>query len=468
MAAATTLAGCPVGSDRSGREDAGEQSRGETDSPSAREGTPADSSDADVPAADIPVTRDDFERVVNVGDLGASPGGNAGANPDGEPIDDLLREHASAAADTLLVFPAGRYRVGGVSLTGAGRFGMAAAEGATPTLVPTGPTDEIGPALLQFVNAEAFLFDGFALDFREEGVGGKLHVTTGGNLAVRNVQVRGQYSPNASGFHLAVEGEDATGLVENVSAPDGGRRGGWSIGAFVDRRHAGELTFRNCRFESFPNNGLYASAPGGDGGLRAHGGGVRVLGGLYRNNNIANVRLGGRGAVARNVTIVVDEVPPHNTLNARGLLLRNGRDHRVENCRIVLGENAGESLGAIVFNPDAGRVVVRDTEVRMDRDGLPAVNAPPPSEKAPDETGPVFENVAIRGTAAAGRTVDVAGRNRTTFRNCRVSQSGQRRDGIRFAGSEGCLLVRTTIDVTGDPVSAPRSSLQRRRVKVVG
>ncbi len=194
---------------------------------------------------------------------------------------------------------------------------------------------------------------------------------------------------------------------------------------------------------------------------------VRVLGGRYRNNNIANVRLGGRGAVARGVTIVVDEVPPYNELNARGLLFRNGRDHRVENCRVVLGEDAGESLGAIVFNPDAGRVSVRNSDVEMDRDGIPAVYAPPPSAKAPDETGPVFENVSIRGTAGRDRTVDVAGRDRTELRDCRVVQSGDDRGGVRFARSDRCLVAGTTIDVTGDAILDRRSSVNRRGVEVV-
>ncbi|WP_170977415.1 hypothetical protein [Halorussus salinisoli] len=440
--AALALAGCPATRDESSSDDV----RPSEDTYVSDEG---------------PVSRADFDREVNARDAGADSGGET-------PIDDLLSDHARSDRDELLVFPEGRYRLGSLSLEDAGRFGMVAADGATPTLVPDGPTDELGPALLQVIDAEAFVLDGFALDFRRQGYGGKLHVTTSGNLAVRNVGVRGRYPADASGFHLAVESEDATGLVENVSAPGGGPKGGKSIGAFVDRRHAGELTFRNCFFQNFPNNGLYASAPGGDGSLRGFGGVVRVLGGLYRNNNIANVRLGGRGAVARGVTIVVDEVPPYNELNARGLLFRNGGDHRVENCRIVLGEDAGDSLGAVVFNPDAGRVSIRDSNVELDRDEVPAVYAPRPSGKAPAETGPVFENVSIRGTAGGGRTVDVTGRDRTQLRNCRVVQSGDNRAGVRFARSDRCLLARTTIDVTGTPILNSRSSVNRRDVNVVG
>lgn len=464
-AAVTTLAGCPATRDDS-------NSGTESDSSGERETAdvdPGDADSSDLPEAageapgnpNVPLTVSDFDHVVNARDAGADPEG-------GDPIDDLLRERAWGDGDALLVFPEGRYRVGGVSLSGAGRFGMVAAEGATPTLVPAGPTDEIGSALFQFLDAGDFLFEGFALDFRQGGFGGKIHVTTGGNLSIRDIDVLGQYPADASGFHLAVESESGTGLVENVSVPGGGPQGGMSIGAFVDRRHAGELTFRNCFFQDFPNNGLYASAPGGDGSLKGYGGVVRVLGGLYRNNNIANVRLGGHGAVARDVAIVVDEVPPYNELNARGLLFRNGTGHRVENCRIALGGNAGESLGAIVFNPDAGRVFVRDTEVEMDRDGIPAVYAPPPSRKVSGETGPVFDNVAIRGTAGGGRTVDVAGRNRTTLRNCRIVQSGASRDGVRLARSEGCLLARTTIDVTGAAIRSPETTLKRQRVEVVG
>ncbi|WP_276301578.1 hypothetical protein [Halorussus lipolyticus] len=458
-AGVTALAGCPAVPD-----DADSDTR--SDSSGAGEDADSDRPDSDlaesVPtSADVPVSAGDFDRAVNAVE--------AGANPEAEePIDDLLNEFAWGDEEVLLVFPDGRYRVGGVSLSGPGRFGMVAESDADPTLVPAGPSDEIGPALLQFLDVEDFLFEGFTLDFRREGFGGKVHVTTGGDLAIRNLRVRGQYPADASGFHLAVESSSGTGLVENVSVPGGGPQGGRSIGTFVDRRHAGELTLRNCVLQNFPNNGLYASAPGGDGSLKGYGGVVRVVGGLYRNNNIANVRLGGQGAVARNVTIVVDRVPPYNRLNARGLLFRNGTGHRVENCRIVLGEEAGESLGAIVFNPDAGRVFVRNTDIEMDRDGIPAVYAPPPSAKASGEVGPVFDNVAIRGTAGGGPTVDVAGRDRTRVRNSRIVQSGADRAGLRLARSDESLLARTTIDVTGDPILSPESSLSRQRVEVVG
>lgn len=436
------LAGCPESTD--------EPTPGEDAGP--RE-------DREVPPAARPVTRAEFDRVVDAAEAGADDAGE-------EPVDDLLREQAAADEGTLVVFPEGRYRIGGVELEDVGEFGMAAAEGATPTLVPAGPSGEVGDALLRVLSADGFLFEGFELDFRREGFGSKLHLTTTGGLSVRNVRVRGRYPREASGFHVAVEDEAAAGLLENVAAPGGGRQGGSSVGVFVDRRHAGNLAVRNCFFQNFPDNGLYASAPGGDGDLRGYGGVVRVLGGLYRNNNISNVRLGGPGAVARGVTVVVDDVPPHGDLNARGILLRNGADHRIENCRILVGEDAGYGLGAVVFSQDAGRAHVRNTYIEVDRDELPAIHAPAPAEAAPSPTGPVFEDVSIRGSAGAGVTAELIGRHNTEFRNCRVVQSGPDRDGIRFERSEDCLLARSTIDVTGDPVQNRGSSVNRRNVKV--
>lgn len=44
------------------------------------------------------------------------------------------------------------------------------------------------------------------------------------------------------------------------------------------------------------------------------------------------------------------------------------------------------------------------------------------------------------------------GRDGSTVRNCEIDQSGEQRDGLRFAYSEGCRLVDSRIDVTGYPL----------------
>jgi len=57
-------------------------------------------------------------------------------------------------------------------------------------------------------------------------------------------------------------------------------------GMFVPNTHAGELWLVDCWIEGFADNGLYASVPGNSDGA---GGSTHVRGGLYRNNNVANL-----------------------------------------------------------------------------------------------------------------------------------------------------------------------------------
>lgn len=430
VGAMTALAGCPVGpSDRKQSSDAGS-----------------------------PVARDGFDRAVNLADAGADTGGN-------EPIDDVLREQAKRGG--LLVFPDGEYRLGHVKLEGLGRFGMVAAKGATPSILPAAPASELGHTLLEVLKVDSFLFDGITFDFREKGFGGRMHVMADGDFAVRNLRVKGKYPKSAIGFHFGSTNEDGTGLVENVVAKDGGRQGGRSVGMFVDRTHAGELTFRDCRLENFPNNGLYASASGNTGQYPGSDGKIRVIGGFYKNNNIAGIRIGGPEAVVRRATVVVDDVPPYNDLNARGLLVRNGTGHLIEDCDVVVGPGAGYSLGAVAFNEDAGRATFRNTRVRMNRNGIPAVFAPKPSKSDIGPTGPVFENVSITGSAGGAETVIIRNRNRARFRNCEIVQTGDSRAGIWFDGAEDGLVADTTIDVTGIPIQSIESSVKRQGVDVV-
>ncbi|MFC4549167.1 MULTISPECIES: twin-arginine translocation signal domain-containing protein [Halorussus] len=405
--------------------------------------------------ADPPIARADFDRVVNVVQAGADATGK-------KPIDSVLNRELRDG--TLFVFPDGRYAIDGFDVSGSPRVGMVAAEGATPMLVPTTSAPNTEHTLLEATSVKAFLFDGFVLDFRRKGYGGRVFAMTDGPLTVRNVRTLGKYPRKSIGFHFAVRDRGSDGLIQNVVAPQGGRPGGESVGMFVDRRHAGDLLVRNCHLERFPNNGLYASAPGGDGGLPIGRGRVRVHGGYYRNNNISNVRLGGEGSEARGVTVAVDEVPPHNELNARGVLLQNGRNLLVEDCKIVIGKKAGYSLGAVVFHEDAATATIRNTQIVMDRDDLPAINARKPARNLSGATGANFQNVSITGTASGGRTVVVENRDGTRVRDCKFVQSGDDRSGIVFSRSDDCVVARSTIDVTGDAIATPNSTIRRRKL----
>jgi len=403
-----------------------------------------------------------FDEVINVVDAGADPTGET-------EITELLDENLGGG--TLLLFPSGTYRLSSARFENRENTGMIAAADADVKLVPAEPSDVQGPRWLWFSGVRGFLFDGLNIDFRGERQSGRVMVTGPGDFVFRNCRVLGRYvTPSA--FRFDVRDPDHNALIENVTALGVDELAAESTGIYVGRLHAGEITVRNCRLENFPDNGIYASAPGGHGGsFPARDGTVHVDGGVFRNNNIANVRLGSTGSTVRNVTIVVDEVPPHfpGDRNSRGIRLRGKRDQLVENCHIQYGPEAGSGFGAIVVHTDNGRATVRDTTIRMDRDGMPAISAAQPSAAVRREyAGPAgvrFENVQVTGTAGEAASVTISGRDRTEFRDCRLIQRGVNRDGFVFSRSNDCVVRNTDLMVTGQPFRLDNASVTRENVR---
>jgi hypothetical protein len=462
-AAGSALAGCSWGTDPSPPTGTPTATRTATDTAS-QTATPT-ATDSATPTRTRPEARPDFadryETVVNVVEAGADPTGK-------EPITRVLHDHVGD--DTLLYFPDGRYAVDRQTFRGFENLALVAGEGADPVIVPSAPERDIGSYLLTFTEVHEFLFEGFRFDFRREGYGGRVEVISDGDFTVRDVRTVGAYPDEVTAFRFDVREAEATGLVERLVAADTRQTNPGVTGVYVGRQHSGELTFRDCRVEWFPDNGLYASAPGGAGGdIDVSGDGpVHVEGGRYRNNNVANVRLGSTGSTARGVTIVVDEVPPHedDVVNARGLRLRGQRDQVVEDCDIRIGPEAGDGFGAVVVHHDNGPFTMRNSRIRVDRDEVPAINALRPA--LPQADGPTFENVRITGTASGGNTVTLIGRDVTTFQDCCIHQRGAGRNGIRFENSDGCIVVDSTIDVTGSPTLRQDSAVTVENVQYAG
>ncbi|MDS0295234.1 right-handed parallel beta-helix repeat-containing protein [Halogeometricum luteum] len=402
-----------------------------------------------------------YGTVTNVVDAGADPTGS-------EPIGSELQEHLND--DTLLSFPDGVYRLSNQTFRGLRNAALVAEPGARPVLTPARPADEAGPYFLSFLDVREFVLDGLTFDFRQEGYGGRVQVIGSGDFVARNLTTVGRYPADAIAFRFDVRNEAGTGLVENLVATSVPQTNESVTGMYVGHQHSGELTFRDCEVAGFSDNGLYASAPGGAGGAipDAMDGPVHVRGGSYRNNNVAGVRLGSTGSTARDVEIVVDRVPPHrnDSVNARGLRLRGQQGQVVENCRITIGPEAGTGFGAIVFHRDSGQATVRNTTVRVDRDGVPAIYAIEPSSGPGG--GPTFRNVDIRGSASGGATARLEGRNGTEFRNCSIRQRGSNRSGIELVDSRNCLVADTSIDVSGRPLVTTRSTVRKRNVSIDG
>jgi hypothetical protein len=434
-----------------------------TETPSETETAPPTPTETSTPVPEI-VRRfgDRFGSIVDLTEAGADAAGD-------QRIDDVLAD--AVADDTLLYFPSGEYKLGPVRLENCSNVGLVSLPGEDVTITPAVQAGEMNHRFMEITGASDLLIDGITLDFEGTRRGGAVHVAATDDFVVRNVRVRGKIpdrllSANAVAFRFEAVEQSASGVVENVVATDGGHEGGNAVGIYVGKDHAGELTFRDCRIEGFPNNGLYASAPGRQlDGFTGADGAVHVRGGRYANNNIANVRLGSTGSTARGVEIVVDRTPPvpeDSSLNVRGLRLRGRSGQVVENCTIRIGSEAGKGFGALVVHPDNGAATVRNTEISVDRDDYRAINALPAAGDG--DAGPTFENVTVTGSAGGGEAVAVSGRDGTTLSGCVVEQSGDGRAGLVFSESADCVVADSTIRVTGDPIRVEDASVERRNI----
>lgn len=429
-----------------------------------RYGTPRDDGEpeAEERAAPAEVTPRDEDRAVRHEDAFGTvvDAVAAGADPEGEePVDDVFE--AYAADDTLLSFAPGTYRLPRLRLGGYDHLGVAAAGESRPTFVaPAGSCVDSDPHV-EFQAVTDFLLDGVDFDFRRSGAGGAVNVVAAGDATVRNVTSRGSCREQITVFRVDIRDPDGTGLVENVRA-ENTEAVGWITGAYVGKRHSGELTFRNCELGEFTDNGLYASAPG----LRDGGGGaVHSENGTYRNNNVSNLRFGTDGSTSRGDTIVVESAPEIGSVNLRGIRFRRGVDQVVEGCELTFGAAVTDSFGAIVYNADNGGARVADSRVTVHADRIPAVQAIYLDGES--ESAPTFENLTVDGEASRGYAAAISGRDGTSFRDCTIEQPGDNRDGIRIAYSDDCELVDSRVDVTGYPLILRDSTLRVRNTTFV-
>jgi len=334
---------------------------------------------------------DEFGTVIDVVEAGAD---NTGT----ESVVDIIRKYR--ADDTLLVFPPGEYYIDEqVRFTGFEKFGLA---GNDATFVPADYFDFDGPQYRMFrlgvdySPGTRLVFDGFDIDQTAPDTGIRvLDAAVTNGLEVRDITVRGQHDSGTWGpGRFEITDPNGTGIVKRFKAPDGGAWVGetpndgnlWrGPSGLLANTNSGTLRFVDCVLGGFPDNGLYASGGSGK---------IIVDGGLYKNSNAACIRIGGEGSVVRNATVEVDRNRPQDE-SQRGIRLERGNNLRVENVTVRNTDPLPNSFGisvmnscdstwiedssvtvsgdevdhGIVVSPDAGKVVLLRTGIRLDTPG---------------------------------------------------------------------------------------------------
>jgi len=238
---------------------------------------------------------------------------------------------------------------------GASRAASGASEYTTYTIDP-------GGTFTQRVSSEE-TFENVLVDATAADAGVRI-VASGSNWAIRNVGIKGRLDAvDEAAFRLQVN-DGSTGVFENVYLGDGAVDGGRG-GVFVPTSHEGTLYVSECNVQYWPDNGIYASAPGRS--ERGGEGGQIVIERSYaRNNNIAGFRIGTDRSIVRESVVHVDEGPPANPagkVNARGIWVKEGGSVRVENADILLAHSDG-SYGVLEGDDNSVSLAqVLDSEV---------------------------------------------------------------------------------------------------------
>ena len=404
-----------------------------------------------------------FKRRVNMVE-------EAGCDPTGQdPCDAEIR---NAAADyTLLVFPEGEYRITEKNyigeVTNLGFLG----KGEVRFRVP----ERFNEKALVVDRGTGLLFEGIDIDQRADGATPGLHLGADDDLEIHDVEYIGQgihpdSDPRGEGdgnpevtnaFTPIVRSESGTGTVTNVVAKNDGLMGAYNagsgrIGVWIGISHTGTIRLRNCQFEGFPNNGLYCSRTGGA---------VQAENGVFRNNDITQVRLGSRDSYVKNAIISADfdnsDSPnPGDTLNSRGVRFEAGGfdfgGATVRNCDIAI-ISTPHSSGGVVVGSDGADHGVYDSRISVEEDNIRGIYAKAPTgfgsrDPPPEPHTATVDNTSITGGASGVEAIRIDERDDSSVSNCCIQQTGSDRDGVRLVDSPSNSVTESTVNVSGEQV----------------
>ncbi|WP_276257054.1 right-handed parallel beta-helix repeat-containing protein [Halomontanus rarus] len=392
---------------------------------------------------------DEYRTVVNVAEAGADTTGQKSITP----VLESLR-----ADNTLLYFPPGQYAMDSqFRFTGFERFGVV---GNDATLVPADYHDFDGPRYRLFRlgtqnnPGKHLRFEGFTVDQTAPDTGIRaIEAWASDRLEVRDVHVRGQHDSGTWGPGLFnVVDPDGTGLVENFRAPDGGAwventpnaGNNWRGPIGIEANHTeGTLTFRRCMLGAFPSNGLYAC--GGSGQIIVHGG-------LYRNSNPVNLRIGGTDSIIRWPTVEIDETRTQDG-SQRGIRLESG-SVRVKGAAVRISSPMPTSHGITVMNScTSARIEDTKIEISGDRINHGIVVSPSAAET-------VISNTEIQHATSGGYPLWIRGSDSNDRVLCEyLTVTGEAGDAAGFRDGIRCERNNCRFDVcTVDQSSRPGAS----------
>ena len=407
----------------------------------------------------------EFDRVIDaVDDLGLDPTGSA-------PVNDRLEDALSEG--TLVRFPEGEYRVLGEIVLSADRVGVFG-DGDVRFLPPAGYTR----LLFNFDQVpDDVLIENVDVDIRADDTTTGIRLKCRNRFHIQDVEFLGRgtsESPSGtpSAFVLAIGDEDGRGVLRNAVAKKGSRIDGYKggngrIGVWVGWTNKGTVRIEGCDLREFGNNGVYGSRTPGD---------VEIVDCYFLNNNAASARIAGEGSYVEDCTIEIDlerytggPVDASTEFNTRGIVVEQGVQRagapplpagaEIRDCTLR-ARSSPLSQAVVEQSPVARSLVVRDTEIRCDIDGTPAVRRGPVGSLPyrPDRREPPpphwteLRNVTVDGNAAGGAAVDLRLAPGSAVIDCDIHCRGKGRDGVFFDQSPRSEVRGSEIHTDGHPI----------------
>lgn len=395
----------------------------------------------------------EFDRVVDaVADGGCD---STGGERCGGPLASVVED------GTLVTFPSGTYRFeSGQRYADMGLVGFVG-EGDVEFVPPAGFNGKLLEVL-----GDKVLFSGIDVNLLQPDTTAGLRFRAGSELLVDGVRFLGRGDhPSESVVNAltpAISDPSGQGVVRNVTAFKGSsighyKGGNGRVGIWVGGHHDGHLRIEDCHLEEFGNNGIYASRSSGT---------AEVRGGVFRNNNVSSVRLGGGGNTIRGVTIEIDLAEysgpytrTERDYNTRAIVLEQGTLDKsgrvlIEGCDVRLRE-IDRSQGAIVAWPTGNGPRIEGCRIEIENDGVPAVRGLEPVDRVADEDRAItIRATSITGGARDGTAVEFNGRPGAAIDRTTIEQPGSNRDGVRLLASTPCTLASSSITTTRFPVLA--------------
>jgi hypothetical protein len=380
-----------------------------------------------------PLSRADFAFAERI------DGREAEVEP-GAALDAAIEDCFDGRESAVVALDSGTYQVDApIVLEGAAAVGLVAKSGAEVVL--EAPAD-YEKALLAIRDVERALVAGIDVGQRAPGAHPKLGVTASERFLIEDVAVRGigDSTDTGSRMPLRIEREGGVGVCRRVRAangsasltdPDDHETGRTTRPAtWIGPESCGTIWFEDCHIEEHNSHAIYAAAAPGP---------IKILRGVYRNNDNSGIRFCGPDCEIDGALIELDtgkcaHAPHEAYRNTRGIFNEQKKHPRtgglVRDTTIRVRKHP-RPVGGYVACGSSGGMTIAGCAFEIDED-CPAITANAPGEHWGHPPAPEPRTIAvldskIGGKAREGTAVRIAGRPGSRVENCCIAGCGERR-----------------------------------------